>query len=200
MYIVSAELTDKIAAISQEAAVQSENALTLEEYVVVPCFGQIVLRFMLNKEKYTLEDLDQYEALLGDIAGEDYLCDFMGSVYKKAGVDYSGLLQRLIEMNDQFAGETIVPSSHFPGISSDAAYLLNVAGLDTNLLVWEIQAEDDEYTLLLMGKENKAVKKITDPIRLSVGEVNENSCTGLIKGAIYCRRNRISLARVLMNG
>ncbi|MBO4367416.1 MAG: hypothetical protein IKS52_11120 [Clostridia bacterium] len=200
MYILSEKLTDSITAISREAAIRSNNALAFEEFVAVPCFGQIVLRYALNRDYYTLDDLDQYESLLNRVAGEDFLCDFMGSVYRKAGVDYSGISQRLIGMNDRFINETIIPSSHSSGIKSDASYLLRIAGLDTSIPVWEIQAEADEYTLLLMGKENKSIMKITNPMRLSVGEVDERSCTGLLKGTIYCRRNHISLARILING
>lgn len=199
MYILSKELSERIAEISQEVEAQSDHILIYEEFIALPCYGQIMLRFTLNKEDYSLEDLDQYETMLNAIAGNDFLCDFMGDVYRKAGVDYSKLEQRLIQMNDQFADEPILSSSHSAEIVADAALLLKAAGLPANRRVWEIQLDDDEYTLLLMGKESRSIVSISDPMKLSVAEVDERSCTGLIKGAFYCRRNHISLVRVLLN-
>ncbi len=199
MYILSKELTERIAGISQEADTQSGHVLLYEEFIALPYFGQIILRFTINKEEYSLEDLDQYETILNRIAGKDFLCDFMGDVYRKAGVDYSKLDQRMIQMNERFADEQMLQSSHSARIAADAALLLKVAGLPGDRRVWEIQVEDDEYTLLLMGKESKSIVSITDPIKLSVMEVNERICTGLIKGAFYCRRNHISLVRILLD-
>ena len=199
MYILSKELTERIAGISQEADTQSNHVLLYEEFIALPYFGQIILRFTINKEEYSLEDLDQYETILNRIAGKDFLCDFMGDVYRKAGVDYSKLDQRMIQMNERFADEQMLQSSHSARIAADAALLLKAAGLPGDRRVWEIQVEDDEYTLLLMGKESKSIVSITDPIKLSVLEVNERICTGLIKGAFYCRRNHISLVRILLD-
>ena len=199
MYILSKELTERIAGISQEADTLSSHVLLYEEFIALPYFGQIILRFTINKEEYSLEDLDQYETILNRIAGKDFLCDFMGDVYRKAGVDYSKLDQRMIQMNERFADEQMLQSSHSARIAADAALLLKAAGLPSDRRVWEIQVEDDEYTLLLMGKESKSIVSITDPIKLSVMEVNERICTGLIKGAFYCRRNHISLVRILLD-
>ncbi len=199
MYILSKELTERIAGISQEADTQSSHVLLYEEFIALPYFGQIILRFTINKEEYSLEDLDQYETMLNRIAGKDFLCDFMGDVYRKAGVDYSKLDQRMIQMNERFADEQMLQSSHSARIAADAALLLKAAGLPGDRRVWEIQVEDDEYTLLLMGKESKSIVSITDLIKLSVMEVNERICTGLIKGAFYCRRNHISLVRILLD-
>ena len=199
MLITSEDLMHKIAQISKEVDIKSNHACTFEEFVVVPFFGQIVLRFMLNKDDYSLEELDYYENMLNNIAGEDFLCDFMGSVYKNVGVDYSDIGQQLLRMNVQFSDEQVFDSSYSSAIKEDANFLLKTAGLDTDIPVWEIQAEDGEYRLLLMGKESKPIKNITEPITVSVCEVAEQSCTGLIKATVYCRRNHISLARVLIS-
>ena len=107
MFITSEKLTERIAQISKEVDIQSEHTCTFEEFVVVPYFGQIVLRFMLNKDNYTLDELDHYETMLNSIAGEDFLCDFMGIVYKNVGVDYSDIGQQLISMNDRFSDEQV---------------------------------------------------------------------------------------------
>ena len=60
MYILSEKLQERIREISREAARQSGGAIDFEEYVAVPHYGQIVLRYMLNLESFTLEDLDRY--------------------------------------------------------------------------------------------------------------------------------------------
>ena len=44
--------------------------------------GNIILRFDLKKEKVTLDELDQYEALMYEIVKDDFLIDFMGDIYK----------------------------------------------------------------------------------------------------------------------
>lgn len=197
LYIHSKELTERIREISRETEMLTDGLVSFEESVAVPCFGQIVLRFTLKGEYCTAEYLDRYEALLYHIAGDDFLCDFMGSVYRKAGADYTGLEQRLISMSERFGDEAVIPSSHADGISRDAAALLQAAGLETDRPVWEIQAEDGGYTLLLMGKEDRHVLSVSDPVRLTVREADARACTGLMKGSLYCRRNHISLIRLL---
>ena len=197
MYIQSEKLQARIREISREAARQSGGVIAFEEFVAVPYYGQIVLRYMLNIDSFTLEDLDRYENLLNENAGGDFLCDFMGSVYQKAGVDYSGIWQRLAEMNDRFADEEIIPSIHADGIREDAVFLLKAAGLDPDSPVWEIQAEGNEFTLILLGKENRQIRSITEPVRLTVEETDNRVCSGLMKGTFHCRRNHISLARIL---
>ena len=197
MYIFNDRLQERIRKIAREADARSGRRIAYEEFVAVPYFGQIVLRFSLAGSGYTLDDLDAYESLLGDIAGEEFMTDFMGSVYREAGVDYSCLEERLIGMNDRFRDEPVAPSVHAPGIRSDAAYLLKTAGLDTGLPVWEIQAEEGGCLLLLMGKENRKVLSLDSPVKLTVAETDERACTGLIRAAAFSRRNRISLARAL---
>ena len=47
MYILSEELQERIRKISHEAAQQSGGVIAFEEFVAVPYYGQIVLRYML---------------------------------------------------------------------------------------------------------------------------------------------------------
>ena len=199
MYLTNEKLFKRIQDISNEAELASNHALSFEEYIALPFFGQIILRFTLNLDKYTLDDLDRYESLLNDIAGEEFMTDFMGVVYKKVGVDFSTLDQRLIEITPPFSDEEIPDSIHADGVREDAADLLKKVGLDTNIPVWEIQIEEDENNLLLLGKENKLLFTVDDPMRLSVMEVDGNRATSLIKAAFYCKKNGVSLARVLLN-
>ena len=197
MYINSAQLALNIKSIAEQADALSGHALAYKEMVALPCFGQIILRFTLNADAYTPDDLDRYESLLSGIAGDGFMTDFMGSVYRKAGVDYASLDRRLLELNDRFKDEKIVPSVHADGIREDASALLKMAGLDAALPVWEIQADGDEYTLLVLGKEIRKLANLETPIKLTVAEADGRMCTGLIKAAVYCKRNSISLIRVL---
>ena len=197
LYILSERLQERIREIAREADARSDHLIAYEEFVAVPYFGQIVLRFSLPGSGYTLDDLDAYESMLGGIAGEEFVTDFMGSVYRDAGIDYSRLEERLVGMNEWFRDEAVTPSVHAPGIRADAVSLLKAAGLDAGLPVWEIQAEEDGCTLILLGKENRAVLSLDEPVRITVMEADERVCIGLIRAAAFCRRNRISLARVL---
>ncbi len=199
MYLTDELLANRIQEISQRAELMSGHAISFEEYIALPFFGQIILRFMLNLDDYTLDDLDRYESLLNDIAGEEFMTDFMGVVYKKVGVDFLTLDQRLTEMTSQYMNEEIHDSMHADGIRQDAAFLLKSAGLDTNVPVWEIQVENEEYILLLLGKENKRLLTVDEPMKISVLEVDGDRATSLIKAAFYCKKKGISLARVLMN-
>ncbi len=165
MYLTNELLVNRIQEISQRTELMSDHALSFKEYIALPFFGQIILRFMLNLDEYTLDDLDRYESLLNEIAGEEFMTDFMGVVYKKVGVDFSTLDQRLTEMTSQFMDEEIHDSIHANGIREDAAALLKRAGLDTNIPVWEIQVEEDEYNLLLLGKDNKLLLTADEPMK-----------------------------------
>ena len=47
MYITSEKLKKKIDEISREVNERFDRPIHLEEYIAIPCFGQIILRFML---------------------------------------------------------------------------------------------------------------------------------------------------------
>ena len=198
MYITNEKLLEKIAGIAKEADRRSGHSIAFEEYIAIPVAGNIILRFMLNGEDYTLDDLDRYERMLAEIAGDEFLVDFMGSVYRKVGVDYSGLWDRLVRMNTLYADETLSPSVHSQGIREDGAELLKTAGLDPDRDVWEIQVEDGAFTLMLFGETNRTVAEITEPVKMTVMETDRAASEGLLRATAYCRRNGISLARLLL--
>ena len=122
----------------------------------------------------------------------------MGSVYRKAGVDYSDLGKIFRAMEAAYRDEAVVPSIHYEGIRADAKELPKAACMDTDLKVWEIQLEEGCYTLLLLGKENREILEMQEPIRLNVQETRETECTGLIKAAMRCKRLGVSLGRLMM--
>ena len=198
MYITSEKLKKRIEAVSREVSERFDRRILLEEYIGLPYFGQIILRFMLEGEGYTLEDLDRYERELYQIVGDEFLIDFMGSVYRKVGVDYSDLGKIFRAMEAEYGDEAVVPSIHAEGIREDAKELLKAAEMDPDQKVWEIQLEDGCYILLLLGKENREIAEIREPVRLFVQGVGETECTGVIKAAMRCKRLGVSLGRLMM--
>ena len=198
MYITSEKLKKRIEAVSREVSERFDRRILLEEYIGLPYFGQIILRFMLEGEGYTLEDLDRYERELYQIVGDEFMIDFMGSVYRKVGVDYSDLGKIFRAMEAEYGDEAVVPSIHAEGIREDAKELLKAAEMDPDQKVWEIQLEDGCYILLLLGKENREIAEIREPVRLFVQEVGETECTGVIKAAMRCKRLGVSLGRLMM--
>ncbi len=199
MYLLDEKLIKRIGQIAEAAAAGSDNSVRYEEYIALPYYGQVILRFDLDKAEVTLDEIDSYENMLYGLVGDEFLVDFMGSVYKKAGVDLGDPEALFTALSTRLADESIEASIHAAGINEDAKYLLNAAGLDPDKKVWEIQLEDDSFMLLILGEQNKKLMEMDIGSKLIVGEVNERACEGLIKAAFHAKRNRISLARVLMS-
>ena len=198
MYITSEKLKSRIEEIAREVNERFDRHILLEEYIGLPYFGQVILRFMLEEENYTVEDLDRYERELYQIVGDEFPVDFMGSVYRKVGVDYSDLGKIFRAMEAEYRDEVVAPSIHSEGIREDARELLKAAGMDPDQKVWEIQLEDGCYALLLLGKENREILEMQEPVRLIVQETRETESTGLIKAAMRCKRLGVSLGRLMM--
>ena len=197
LYLLGQGLQNRIDRIAEEAESRSKGEIRFEESIALPYYGQIILRFSLERDEVSMTDLDACEALLYEIAGDEFLVDFMGSVYRKAGVDYTRLGETLVRLAAELPNEELPPSVHSAGIRADAAYLLKKAGLEPTEKVWEIQIEDGEQLLLLMGRCDRPIKVSDDCPGLRVAEVREEPCIGLMKAAVYARKRGISLARLL---
>ena len=94
MYLKSRQLSERIRAVTEEAERLTDHVCTFEEFIALPFFGQIILRFNLNKDEFTAEEVWRFESILRMAAGEEFLTDFMGSVYRKAGF-------QTVDENDQ---------------------------------------------------------------------------------------------------
>lgn len=176
----------------------TNHKIVFEEYIVVPYFGFIILRFNLKDDSVSLDDLDKYERQLYEIVGPDYLVDFMGSTYCKVGVDFSNFSDKLRRLFSIYKTENIEFNAPYKkDIQNDANELLIKSGLNSEEKVWEIQIEDDEINLLILGKENRLIKTIEGQTRINVQEVKEEECTGLVKAIFYAKRNKVSLGRLL---
>jgi len=198
MYIYSEGLKKRMQEIAVQVKERTKGIVSYEEFIAIPYFGNIIFRFTLETEQYDIDDLDHYEELIYDIVGDEFLVDFMGSVYRKVGVDFSNQEAQYAKMAEKYENERVISSIHAAGICEDAKTLLEKAGIDSSKDVWEIQVDDNELALMILGEKAKKIKEISDPINLYVGEVNQTSCTGLIKATFYAKRNHISVARILL--
>lgn len=184
--------------IKEKVAKLTDCKVTFEEYVIVPCFGFIILRFNISDNIVTLDELDKYETLLYEIVGNDYLIDFMGSVYRSVGVNFEALPNKLKQLSNEYLNENIDFNPPYKqNIQNDAKSLLAKAGLSLTHKVWEMQIEEDEINLLIFGKDNRLIKIIQGKTIINVLETKEEECVGLVKAIFYARRNEISLARLL---
>ena len=184
--------------IKEKVAKLTDCKVTFEEYVIVPYFGFIILRFNLKDDFTSLDDLDKYETKLYEIVGNDYLVDFMGSVYRFVGVNFETLPNKLKQLSNEYLNENIEFNPPYKqNIQNDAKSLLAKAGLSLTHKVWEIQIEEDEINLLIFGKDNRLIKTIQGKTIINVLETKEEECVGLVKAIFYARRNKISLARLL---
>ena len=197
MYLTEEALQRCIRGIAEEASQRSEGRLRYEERIALPFFGAIILRFSLVEKAPTLELLDQYESMLYELVGDEFLVDFMGSVYQRVGVNYERFGEILDDLIGRFEQEPWVPTIHAAGIRGDAAALLSRGGFDPDLPVWEIQPDEDAITLLILGKEQRLLRQLPGDSLLQIGEAPAERCKALFQASCYARRNHISLARLL---
>ena len=199
MYIRSQEFKDVMKMVIKNAEALTDGELCFVEYIALPYYGHIILRFDLSKESYTLEDLDRYEALLNEKASGDFLYDFMGSVYKKMGLEPKELNAYLLKCQKVYDNVKVGPSIFKERIEEDAQYLLEKCGLKKDLPVWEIQDEDEELDLFILGDKNSLIKKSEiDGLEIVVIETKKAMCEGIMKAEIFARNNKISLARAIL--
>lgn len=196
MFINSEQLKKRIQIISSEIALRSGGKITFEEYISLPYYGYIILRFNLNENHYTVADLDCYESLMYDCVGDEFLIDFMGDVYRGVGIDYGKMDKLFSDCLDFYKDEKLFKSPYAEMIANDAKHLLALCNLPTNLPVWEIQIEE-EILLLLLGDSNKPLGRYEkDGMIVNVYQVEAKPCEGLISAAFYAKRSRVSLANV----
>ena len=77
MFITSKQLKERVQIVSDEIALRSGGKVTFEEYISLPYYGYVILRFNLNENHYTVADVDRYESLMYDCVGDEFLIDFM---------------------------------------------------------------------------------------------------------------------------
>ncbi len=186
------DLIDKL---RREIPVLSGGLFVFEEYVLLPHYGgNVMLRFRLNRESVTKEELDGLEARLYSLIPAGFFADFMGEVYRKAGFGFEGLEEKLIRCAAVYSGEPIPVSPFFEEVNAEAKRLKKLVGLPEDAPVWEIQPDEDETALLILGDENAKIKEVqADGMKYEVISVREAPCEGLMRAAVYAKRAGVSL-------
>ncbi len=198
MYCTSNELLKKIQVYIDKIEEKSDGLLSFEEYISLPYFGNIILRFNINKENYTLEDLDKYETFIQEIVQDEFLVDFMGSVYQKVGFEPWMYEEKFKKCYHKYAALPITSKDYRDLLIQDGIFILNKCGLPTDVKVWEIQ-NDEELILLILDNSNEKIGTFSFENRKAhVYIVEENACIGLMRAAMYAKSKHISLVRVLL--
>lgn len=198
MFVTSEKLKQRIEAVSAEVFDATKGAVSFEEYISLPHYGRICLRFNLNLSDFSVEDLDKYERMIYNIVGNAFIVDFMGDVYRRMGADYAHFDEILEACYERYQNEVIADCQYAKEIREDAGKLLKLCGLDESLAVWEIQLEE-EILLFILGQEYKPMGIFyADGMSIRVFEIDKRPCEGLIKAAQYAKRNGVSLVRTFL--
>ena len=75
----------------------TNGLIEYEEFIVIPHFEFIILRFILNKETITIDELDKYETYLYQIVGDDLFVTNIKRLQK--GIDNHTANSILIKLN-----------------------------------------------------------------------------------------------------
>lgn len=198
MFLTGAWLRERIAELDRQVRSVTDDLVRMEEYIALPCFdGQIIVRFIVENI-ITLEKADELERKLRELAGDEFLVDFMGSVYRRLGVDYSRLDEIAERLGKRFRDEPLYKGPYAELIEADARTLLSQCDFPQTVPVWEIQWEDEEYALLLMGDENRIVRTVENEPPIHVMEVNGALCEGFMRATFAAKRMGVSLGRLML--
>ena len=194
MFIESNELKNRIKAVSDAIYEQTDHQVVFEEFIAIPHYGgNIILRYNLLSQHYTLDDLDCYEEAMNQIVGNEFLITFMGSVYKRAGVSYADTEEKFLRYREMYQDVIVPQTAYAEKVRADAKYLLRKCSLPEDTEVWEIQV-DDPIPLLILGNTSRLIKTVDG---IEARETRKDVCEGLMKATIYAKENHISFGRML---
>ena len=200
MYLLSETLKNKINEIAERVRRQSNGLFVFEEYIAIPYYGHIILRFNITSSDYTLTDLTAYEQEIYSLIDDDFLIDFMGSVYKNVGFDLANMEQIFKKCGQYYNDEKLIESRYASEIRNDGKYLLKACGYDETLDVWEIQVDEDELALLILADETTFKGSCeVEGKKVEIIEANRKQCEGLMKTILYAKRKHISLIEAEMS-
>ena len=197
MFLTSEWLWERLMQLERKAKEATQGALWLEEYVAVPAYGQIMARFQ-TIEPVTPEKVDQWERLLQELAENEFMIDFMGNIYRQLGIDYARLNEINERLGRQYFEEPILRGPYTEQLQADARELLLQCAMPEDAPVWEIQWEDNEYVLLLLGQEHRAIRTVESDPHIHVQEVNGSLCEGLMRAAFAAKQMGVSLGRLML--
>ena len=197
MFMTGEWLRQRLAALNERVLEATNGSVRLEEHIALPAYGQIVARFQTDSA-LSLKEVEALERQLQGLAEDEFLVDFMGSVYRQLGVEYSRLDEINERLGQRFKEEPIRKGPYGSQIETDAQTLLLQCGLSQTAPVWEIQWEDGEFVLLLLGHRSKAIRSIASQPPIHVFEVNKVPCEGLMRATFAARRLGVSLGRLML--
>ena len=184
-----------------EMPVVSHGLFALEEYILLPCYGgNVMLRFNVDRG-VSAEEIDGLERELYALLPEGVFADFMGGVYRDAGMDIVGFPEKLADCAERWRDEEIPVSPFADEVNAEAERILALAGLPRDLPVWEIQA-DDEFDVLVFGDERGEARRYeSDGLAVNLftlSPADRTECEGLVRALFYAKRKGISLAGAVM--
>lgn len=197
MFLTSELLRERLVQLERKVKEATQGALWLEEYIAVPAYGQIMARFQ-TIEPVTPEKVDQWERLLRELTENEFMIDFMGNIYRQLGIDYARLDEINKRLGRQYFEEPILRGPYTEQIQADARELLLRCAMPEDAPVWEIQWEDNEYVLLLLGQEHRAIRTVESDPHIHVQEANGSLCEGLMRAAFAAKRMGVSLGRLML--
>ncbi len=198
LFLTGSWLRERIAELDRRVRSSTDDLVRMEEYIALPYFGgQIIVRFTACGP-LTMEDADELERKLQNLVGEEFLVDFMGDVYRRLGVDYSRLDQIAERLGQRFKDEPLYGGPYAEHIEEDARTLLLRCDLPQTVPIWEIQWEDGEFALLLMGDKNRNLRTVESQPPIHVMEVDGALCEGFMRAIFGAKRMGISLGRLML--
>ena len=139
MFLTSEWLWERLMQLERKAKEATKGALWLEEYIALPAFGgQIIVRFQADCS-LTLDQVDEMERILQSLAGDEFMVDFMGNIYRQLGIDYARLDEINERLGRQYFEEPILRGPYTEQIQADARELLLQCAMPEDAPVWKIQ-------------------------------------------------------------
>ena len=198
MFLNGERLKKRLSQLDKDVRDATGGDVRYEEHIAIPAYGgQIIVRFT-TESRLDADAIDELERRIRELAKDDFLIDFMGSVYRQMGVDYGRLDEIAKRLGQRFKSEPMYRGPFAEHIEADARTLLLRCGLPQNAPVWEIQWEDEEYVLLLMGDENRMIRTVESQPRIHVMETNGALCEGFMRATFAAKRMGISLGRLML--
>lgn len=172
--------------------------VTFTEYILLPHFGgNVMLRFGLADGTVTKDELDALESLLYETVPEGFLCDFMGSVYRRAGFHIPHLDEKLRRCAEVYSEEEIPRSPFADEVEAECRDRLRGCGLPEDAEIWEIQEGDEPMVLLLGDRSEQLGEAEYAAMPVGLGVAERTACEGLMKAAMFAKRSGISLMRAV---
>ncbi len=143
-YSISSLLQNRILIAVDEVKNHFGNYLFLEEYIVLPDFGQhVILRFEVQSSVDSLAEIDRIETRLKNIVGQEYWVTLVGSLYRQISpqLNLLELPERLEKLSRLLPNIEIPLAStiHSQQIQNDAEVIRANMKSDEEYSIWEIE-------------------------------------------------------------